>query len=225
MKFSKHLYALAIAGVVSIAIPNTTQAGLTFDLQEVGSDVVLTFVSGGSINLTGLSYSLTTSSSSGLVTSSSSGLVFPSMSFEAFTAGSGSFDFWEDGSGGITGPSNFGTGLAFWVGDSNTGGTVGFFANPGNNVSLYLPNFYTSGSLINSTSTTTFLGQSLSTLGATVGTYVWTLTNTDTITLNVIGATPVPEASGSVAGLGLAMAGLYQLRRRKAAVGKLSVES
>ena len=30
-------------------------------------------------------------------------------------------------------------------------------------------------------------------------------------------ATPVPEASGSVAGLGLAMAGLYQLRRRKAA--------
>jgi hypothetical protein len=29
--------------------------------------------------------------------------------------------------------------------------------------------------------------------------------------------TPVPEASGSVAGIGLAMAGLYQLRRRKMA--------
>ncbi len=31
------------------------------------------------------------------------------------------------------------------------------------------------------------------------------------------GPSPVPEASGSVAGIGLAMAGLYQLRRRKAA--------
>ena len=217
MKISKHLYALAIAGVVSIAIPNTTQAGLTFDLQEVGSDVVLTFVSGGSINLA----NLTSFGSS----SSSSGLVFPSMSFEAFTAGSGSFVHWQDGLGRFTGPSNFGTG-SFTVGNSNTGGTVGFFASSSmNNVSLYLPTGYTSGNPINSTSTTTFLGKSLSTLGATVGTYTWTLLNTDTITLNVIGASPVPEASGSVAGIGLAMAGLYQLRRRKAAVGKLSVES
>jgi hypothetical protein len=218
MKFSKHLYALAIAGVVSIAIPNTTQAGLTFDLQEVGSDVVLTFVSGGSINLTGLSYIQTTSSLNGTVN--------PLGGFsDFFKAGSGSFDSWQDGSGGFTGPSSFGTGFG-GSGSSNTGGTVGFGANSSfNNVSFMLPNGYTSGSPINSTSTTTFLGQSLSTLGATAGTYVWTLTNTDTVTLNVIAASPVPEASGSVAGIGLAMAGLYQLRRRKAAVGKLSVES
>jgi hypothetical protein len=217
MKISKHLYALAIAGGVSIAIPNTTQAGLTFDLQEVGSDVVLTFVSGGSINLTGLSYIQTTSLPGGSVSPLGGPAGF-------FVAGSGSGDSWQDGLGRVTGPSSFGTGFGGF-GSSNTGGSVGFSADPGNNVSLFLPNGYTSGSTINSTSTTTFLGQSLSTLGATVGTYTWTLFNTDTVTLNVIAATPVPEASGSVAGIGLAMAGLYQLRRRKAAVGKLSVES
>jgi hypothetical protein len=52
------------------------------------------------------------------------------------------------------------------------------------------------------------------------------ITNTDGYGIAITGAapSPVPEASGSVAGIGLAMAGLYQLRRRKAAVGKLSVE-
>ncbi len=39
----------------------------------------------------------------------------------------------------------------------------------------------------------------------------------DAMNANFISASPVPEASGSVAGIGLAMAGLYQLRRRKAA--------
>jgi hypothetical protein len=44
-------------------------------------------------------------------------------------------------------------------------------------------------------------------------------TGTDSYGIAITGAapSPVPEASGSVAGLGLAMAGLYQLRRRKAA--------
>ena len=33
--------------------------------------------------------------------------------------------------------------------------------------------------------------------------------------ITTVGASPVPEASGSVAGLGLAVAGLHQLRRRR----------
>ena len=48
--------------------------------------------------------------------------------------------------------------------------------------------------------------------------YVWTAGDGAAVAINVGSSpTPVPEASGSVAGIGLAMAGLYQLRRRKMA--------
>jgi MYXO-CTERM domain-containing protein len=67
----------------------------------------------------------------------------------------------------------------------------------------------------------TISGTTFSNLGLTAGSsYSWSVTGssvTDTVTFNIGSVTPVPEASGSVAGLGLAMAGLYQLRRRKMA--------
>lgn len=46
--------------------------------------------------------------------------------------------------------------------------------------------------------------------------YVWTVADGAAVAINAGSPpSPVPEASGSVAGLGLAMAGLYQLRRRR----------
>ena len=45
----------------------------------------------------------------------------------------------------------------------------------------------------------------------------WTSWFGGAVSITTSPASPVPEASGSVAGIGLAMAGLYQLRRRKAA--------
>ena len=203
MKFSKHLYALAIAGVVSIAIPNTTQAGLTFELQEVGSNVVLSYVSGGSIDLTGLGTGSTSASTIGKV----------SPSFFIFASGSSGYD-WYTWSWVSPVPSNFGSG-SYLASSSDSGGFLGFGAGGGVGA-LAVPVNYSSGP-INISSTSTWTGQSFATMGITAGTYVWTLANTDTITLQVGPASPVPEASGSVAGLGLAMAGLYQLRRRKAA--------
>ncbi len=201
MKFRNSLYALAIAGV-ALFIPNTTQAGLTFEIQEVGTDVVLSYVTGGSLNLAGLGSASVLGPLTGMLMRTSA----------LFAAGSSTYDVYASLS--VTGPSNFGSGSPLYA-SSSSGPFIGFGYLSSNNSQIVLPVGYNGGT-INTASSSTFASINLSSLGLTAGqSYVWTLANTDTITLNVLGASPVPEASGSVAGLGLAMAGLYQLRRRR----------
>jgi hypothetical protein len=200
MKFSKHLYALAIVGA-SVAVTNNTQAALSYTLQEVGSDVVFTLLSGGSIDLTGMS----------LFTSGSGTANINPSSY--FTIGSGPYNLYS-GFTITSGLSSIGTSSSSIFATSATGSFFGF--NFSSTPALGIPVGYVSGAPV-AGSTSTYTGRSFSTMGITAGTYTWTLANTDTVTLVATAATPVPEASGSVAGLGLAMAGLYQLRRRKAA--------
>ena len=217
MKISKITQVLALAGA-SIAIPNTSQAALIFELKEVGPNVVLTMLAGGSLDTTGLS----PGGFQNVSFYSAGGTLDPS--WPTFSVGgSGSVDTYI-----INGTATTFSGpLSFGAGGSNVSASIvsgDFFAfdnglAPG---TIYLPDGYLSGSSV-AASSATFNNTTLSRLGADDGTYVWTLPNTDTITLRVGSASTVPggsastvpDAGGSVAGLGLAVAGLIHLRRRR----------
>lgn len=201
-------YALVIVAA-SAASGSNTHAGLTFELQETGGNLTLTLLSGSSANITGLGFA---SPGSGVLPAN-----FGVFSLGAASVGSGSY---------LNYTTTF-TGSSFSFGPSpgfNTGTTSGSFVGfeLGSNL-LSVPNGYISGNPLGGWSTT-WAGKTLSDVGLAGGTTLsWNFNsgvNVDTITFNVMGGSPVPEASGSVAGLGLALAGLYQLRRlRRAQAG------
>ena len=105
----------------------------------------------------------------------------------------------------ITGPASFGSGAQHFA-TSGSGDVFGVIAN----LQLELPSGYISGSPLVATSTWT--GESFSSLGLTPGSYTWTWgtgAHADSFTLNIGAAAPVPEPStltmvllGSLAGLG-----------------------
>lgn len=198
-------YALVIAAA-SAASWSDTHAGLTFELQETGGNLTLTLLSGSSANITGLSLA---SPGSGVLPSNSG--VF---SLGAASVGSGNY---------LNYTTTF-TGSSFSFGPSpgfNTGTTSGSFVGfeLGSNL-LSVPNGYISGNPLGGWSTT-WAGKTLADVGLAGGTTLsWNFNsgaNADTITFNVMGGSPVPEASGSAAGIGLALAGLHQLSRRRQA--------
>lgn len=199
MKIRNQLYALAFAGA-SFALPSTSYAALVYQLSEVGSDVVLTLASGGSLDLNGLNYAATNTGSGGL-----------NPSVAEFVVGSGSLDLYI---GLASGPATIGSGTS--VPASLTSGLAfGFTAITGGYFGVGVTAGYVSGSTIQTISTSTFSSATLSSLGVTAGTYVWTLANNDTITLQAASNSSVPETNSTVAGLGLALAGMGLLRRRQ----------
>lgn len=138
--------------------------------------------------------------------------------------GSTSRDVYEPISGlTIVGPDNFGASTGYQsLGASSVSGAtaVGFQTGLAANTFgfLYVP----TGAILGTTSlgaTIMVTGASFSSMGLISGnSYDWTFSNgliIDLLQVNIVSASPVPEASGSVAGLGLAVAGLYQLRRRR----------
>jgi hypothetical protein len=128
-------------------------------LLEVGGDVVLS--GAGTMNLTSLT-------NVGLLFRGSS--VVPQVSqFGCGLAGPGPFNSRLYTGSTFNSPANFGTG-GQTLGDSGTGDFFGVaFAVSSNQ--LFVPSGYTSGSFISGT--TTFNSTTLATIGATVGTYIW----------------------------------------------------
>jgi len=219
MKISKHLYALAIAGACSASV--YAQNTLTFDFLEISGNVQVT-VTGG---VTGSLWVFGSTESVGpavevnpRLSANSSFFVYTHTSFPGRT-------LWNTASGvTVNGPSSiFGTsGYANLAASASNPTSVGFFRNSVGNNYLYTPVGWSSADQSSLANVITIPSATFSSLKMTAGTYNWYVSNsgatiTDTITFNIGSVTPVPEASGSVAGLGLAMAGLYQLRRRKAA--------
>jgi PEP-CTERM motif len=100
---------------------------------------------------------------------------------------------------------SFGDSQSFIQPDMTSGDDVGIFQNAGNSI-VFVPNGYVSGSSISSSMT--FAGQTISSLGATLGTYNYAIPD-DTITLNI---SIVPEPSSALL-LGLAASGLVVRRR------------
>ena len=220
MKISKHLYAMAIAGACSVSV--YAQNTLTFNFLETSGNVQIT-VTG---TVTPSLWSSPTDESTPFPIELESTSPSTSPVYFIYTDGAPSASnnraYWQPASGvTLSGPSSIGSVYYVGNGSATSSTSVGFLYFGSSGGYLYTPPSWispTQGSLAN---VITISGTTFSNLGLTAGSsYSWWVTGssvTDTVTFNIGSVTPVPEASGSVAGLGLAMAGLYQLRRRKAA--------
>jgi len=182
-------------------------AAVTVNINQVGSDVIAT--ASGSLDLTGLTF-LT----SGVLDDYG---ITPNWAFFG-TGDPGTSDAYQ----GYTGPTSWGSGG--WTPSSSSSGTI-FALNAGEvpgTQNLFLQPGYVSGSSISSTST--WLGQSLASLGLATGTYVYT-TPSDTITM-IVGtgiAAGVPEpASWAMMLVGFGAIG-WTMRRRQLGTALRSV--
>ena len=155
-------------------------------------------VATGSINLSGLTF-LGPASSPDVVAGQLAGVILGN--------NSGAYD----GYGGFTGPGSFGSGGVIFA----TSGSGDRFAVAGQNSpgtpGLAVPTGYTSGTPINGSAV--FSGQTLSSLGLTPGTYVYTLPQS-TITVQ-IGPASVPEPGSLALLAGIGVSGSVFIRRRK----------
>ncbi len=220
MKISKHLYALAIAGAVSSsAYAQTTLYSVGTGAPALYYDSTIKYAALG-FTTTATAYTITAFEFNGY---QDSGNATGNISFSIYSNNSGAPGSVVGSSLGTFSSSNLGTGS----------GSAGSFGLTGLNVTLTPSATYWlvadfsgivwNGDRINlnfgnsGTPTPTYGGQESQSGSA------WQLSGFYTGSVTAASVSPVPEASGSVAGLGLAMAGLYQLRRRKA-VGR-AVES
>jgi hypothetical protein len=227
MKISKHLYALAIAGAVFSA-----QAQSISNLQSTTAGSAATYDSGyyipsGSPGPSHISFIFEVGSSSFQISDISLALVGNS------SAGSGSFtlSLWSANSSGVPQAQLQSQTLTYTVGSSGAPNAYLNVFTSSDLGSAFTGQTLNSGDKyairLNGAATFTVAWQ-----GYNLSTYNYTSSGINYvdsigwsgpagvgygIAINTASPSPVPEASGSVAGLGLAMAGLYQLRRRKAA--------
>ena len=186
--------ALGLAGIVMSLMAGRSLADMMFIMEEVGPDVVLS--GSGSINTSVLTPVGQWFSDPAAAISPSDAHIISGVGFDlgnSYTLFQGAVVF---GPGVAADASSF-SGDAL---DLNGGGAF-----------IGLPPEYVSGATI--TTTMTFASRTLASLGATPGTYTWTIGDrnaiTDTITLRVGADASVPEPTAlallSVGGLGLVM--------------------
>ena len=222
MKFRNSLYALAIAGACSVSVSSVCAQGFTAQNYAFASSAAGFMIPFD----TGIEF--TTGPSSAQISS-----VVLEVFDMSFSPASGIFNvsLWSS-TGGV--PSSL---ISSDIGVSYT--TAGSFASTSAKTltSSDLPNLSAVPLSATSTYMLVFSNQTSFNFGilfdpgvtyATSGS--WTVNGSYrkssgtwqnfssgnfAISINPSSPSPVPEASGSVAGLGLAMAGLYQLRRRR----------
>lgn len=194
----KKLSLIACAILFNASMP-TCEAGLIFNIQEVGSDVVAT--GGGTVNLADLGFSVTQPRPESFVYAGIAGLFF----------GSGMFDFYNSGYTGH--PSFFGSGGYFGATTTATTGGDVFGLNKGG---VFVPTGYTSGSTLSGAST--WAGETFSSLGLTPGTYNWTWgsgANADSAVVIIGSTSSVPEPGTMALALSGVLAYAGAGRRRK----------
>jgi PEP-CTERM motif len=158
----KGVASLGAAMLIALSAPSA-QAGYVVHLTQQGTDVVAT--GSGAIDLTGLTFSGSTFLVSVITPNGPDMLTGPSIQSPAVQI---------DGYLGFTGPTNFGSGPEIFA-DSGSGDLVGIFTLPTlptARTPLFVPHGYVSDSPLSSTAT--WDRQTLSSLGATPGTYEWT---------------------------------------------------
>ena len=196
--------ASAIGAAMLIGLSASARAAYVVDLTETGGNVVAT--GSGAIDLTGLESNVLTG-----------GMAFLNPSLGAIRTGPPPFTPIEgyDAVNGFTGPANFGSGGAI-VASSGSGDPVSFFFgfSPSDN-ELDVPQGYVSNSALSDTST--YNGQTFSSLGATPGVYKWTWgTGANQNFTLVIGEVPEPSTWAMML-LGFAGLGLAGWRHRRTA--------
>jgi PEP-CTERM motif len=191
------------------------QAGYVVTLEQVGSNVVAT--GSGTIDLTGLTSDGNADlASAEIVPDSDVGIIQTGPTTGADSPATIPVTVYT----GFTGPFSFGPGRGGGgtLASSGSGDTVAIAG--GVDKLLELPQGYVSGSPLSDTST--YDAETLASLGATPGTYVWTWGSAaadDTFTLQIGPAVPVvPEPSSfALLGGGLGLLGLISVgtfRRR-----------
>jgi hypothetical protein len=203
-----------------LASPNVTRAELIINIYQSGNNVIVASVAGGTLDLA----NLTKSNSPTNIGS----VLFPKSGY-ATVGPANAVANTSIYSGGITGPSIFGSGLGsenYYHNASSSsaasGGVFGIYAssNGAGTPEIYVSQGYTSGGII-PTITDTFNSTTLSGLGLTPGTsftYTWgSGAHADSLVVNV----PAPEPASITMVISAAVIGLGARRwsRRRAARG------
>ena len=194
----KKILLCGLIAAVALAIaPRRTDAAFTFTLSQVGNDVVIT--GSGTINFSALSL---------YVNGGGTTRIYPAGAL-LYSGSTGFTSFNGFNGGGLKGPANFGTG-GLILPSSGTGSFVGI---DGSDLVLLLPSGYTSGTSL--TDTSTYLGQTFTTLGFTPGTYTYTWgsgANADSLTITGV----LEPTTWALLGFGALVVGAMNLRRRRA---------
>ncbi len=181
--------AAALGATLALA-GQATHAAVLYQLDEVGADVVGTV--SGSLDLTGLSYIITTAFITSYVDPTVGDSVITGPAADLYSGVTVAFATY--GTGGLT-TTTIESGDVFRIGKSN----------------LAVPANYTSGAAL--ASSVTFQNSSFASLGMTVGSYVYTLPN-DTVTLRIGSPAIIPLPATLPALLGALGVGLILGRRR-----------
>lgn len=181
----------------------SAQAAYTITIEQVGSDVVAT--GSGSINFDALTLYGDELGSSLLEASGGAIIVGPTAETDD--------TFYS----GVAGPIAFGTGDEF-LADSGGGGIVGLgtFDEPSGGV-VAVPQGYVSGAPLG-TSTATWTDTTISGLGLTPGSFVWTWgdgATVDSFTLDISSVGAAAPEPGAWAMMVLGLGGLALLRTRR----------
>jgi len=177
--------------VLLLASQTTSRAGVIINMEQIGPNVVAT--GGGSIDTTDLTP---------VGTLSNSAFVFAAFPFGSYVSVGGTTTVDQVAYGSITGPASFGSGDQHFA-TSGSGDVFGVIAD----LQLNLPPGYISGSPLSATST--WSGESFSSLGLTPGSYTWTWgtgAHADSFTLNI--GVPVPEPTTLTMALFAGLAGI-----------------
>lgn len=187
--------ALAIAITFGLLIRNA-QADYIVTLQQVGSNVVAT--GSGAFNLTGLTFDFSFAAS-GIGISASTG----SIGLGPF--GTVNADFYS----GFTGPTSFGSGGFV----NPNAGSGDYVFMKGSVPQLVVPQGYVSGTVLSDS--IIFNSATLSSLGVTPGTYVWSWGTgaNQKFTLDAVAPPAVPDSGSTLGLLLVASSGLFAVSR------------
>jgi hypothetical protein len=186
MRIGKIALVACVTLLLVAALATKVQAAVIITAAQTDSSVVFSTSSGGSLNLTGLSFNRVSSSQAQVCSACG-------------TLGVGGVGSSEAGDtyGVVTVPGStgtFGTDSTTTFPSSVTGDLLFL------NVSgvLYLPSGYTSGDPISANAT--YAGESLASLGLNPGSYTWSWAG-DSVTLNIVPIPPAVWLFGSALGL------------------------
>lgn len=197
MRICNLLRASGLAGALMITAAFTQRAegSIIMNISQVGSNVV--FTGSGTINLSALTLHANQTFNTHVNPTNGIADVGPTSL--------GSIDVYEL----VSGPGSFGSG-ASTVSSAGSGDLFGVF---GNFDEIFVPQGYISGASLSGSST--FDNATLSSLGITPGTYVWTWGSGPTAdSFTLTSGTPEP-GSMSLLAAGLLLAGL-RMRKRSA---------
>lgn len=187
------------AVAVLLGFSGSANSAVVVTAVESGGDLIFTTEAGGSLDLSGSAFWVTSNGSAFLRAETGS------LGIGGDLAEGNVVDLYF----GLTGDP-FGPGTGEYFVPDYISGSGDYFGFEVGSDYFFVPDGYVSGDPLSGTST--FVGQSFTTLGMSQGSYVYTLTGSgDTITVNVV---PIPAA---VWLFGSALVGLGWMRRKQAA--------